>query len=246
MLTGCAPQSAAKSDRQTRLHATQQRLNIPEHAHWRGLADTHVDFEYLRLFTSEPTAPLEIIIRVTGTTDTIGKLTSHTITWVTNPGQPAPRYAEVAVIMRGRASDGSGDADEADDPQVVERGYWPIDMDDDGTDDLLILAWHETESQGQGRMSEQDARGARWTPATAGEPMHLRLVRRGARGAESLAITLNTTAEWPEVRANPQRFIPLLEKALLHADDFVWQHRIEAAIGMLASQSSDTPRPAAN
>lgn len=233
LIAGCGSQatSTKPADGPTEA-ATQQALRVADHDHWGDLHDTQVDFEYQRLFGSEPLAPMQIVVHVTGRLGELGRVSSDTVTWVTNPSDRSPQYASVAIITRDRYGYSASEA------AVTERAYWPIDVNTDAVDDLLALAWRH----GEASQSEQDSEGIWQTRRhSVDEPMEVRLITRGPRNGQALAITSDRTFAWPEVLDNAGQFVPLLEKALIRANDLQWQQRLDRAL--LTLQAVDDAPP---
>lgn len=243
LLSACAADEAASGDaapaagrQQSSSQSNQhiQRVSVAAHDHWKDLRDSSVDFAYVRLFSSEPESPDEMIIRVTGRVGEVGQVASDTICWVASRPGEEPVYETAAVICRDQFAYSSSESD------VMLRGYWPVDANDDGIDDLVVLGW----MQGDQYANVQDEKGIWQTRRVeVDKPAELRVITRGPTGKAWRGIVSDQSVVWSALPEPRDQFAALLAAAAEVNADENWRGRLIRAIADLRSPKSPATGP---
>ena len=108
----------------------------------------------------------------------------------------------------------------------IRDRYWPVDIDGDSLQDLVVFYWACGE---QGRYD--DDRQYRRYPFD--RPVAIRLIQRKMLDDRPFGITSDEALGWDDVKKSPEKFAKLLAAALARAEDAVWRERLKKAIATL-------------
>ncbi len=215
--------------------AGAQRINVGDHDHWEQLRDSDIEIDYVRLFSSEPGAAEDIIVRARGRVGEVGRVNSDTICWVASRPGDSPVYEDIAVVREDHF------AFAAEESTVMLRSYWPIDANRDGIDDLLILGWQ----QGDQVVNKTDEQGIWQTRRVAVDrPIELRLVQRGPTSTAWRGVVQDRTWQWDELQNSSERFVKMLDQAIEANTDQQWHDRLTRSRDALESSAQASSAPA--
>ena len=177
--------------------------------------------ETRRLFPSD-NAPA-LIIRCTGRVGNVGSWETHAVSW--------PELAKTEVAYRTVNIQVHDHYDYDSGPYTMQGRYWPVDIDGDKLDDLVVFfwefgarGWHEEDEDGQYR------------PHPFDRPAGLRLVCRKMLKGCAFGIASDETLAWGDVKKSPGKYAGLLRRTLPKCTDPVWRTRLGKAIEQLTDE----------
>jgi len=113
---------------------------------------------------------------------------------------------------------------------TYQRRYWPIDLNADGLQDLLVLEW----LVGEGILQQVDEKGKDTSEhMTCNVPRSLRLIQRKNQRGWPWGIESDKVVKWADVVQAPQIYRRHLEAARSTCQDNVWKQRLTKAIDEL-------------
>ncbi len=115
-------------------------------------------------------------------------------------------------------------------PDTIERKYWPIDINDDGLDDILVLEWN---GSNKGRYIINDNGKEIYKYFKYDEPTGIRLIQREEYDGTPIGVEYDQQIKWSRVEKFPIKHISYFKESLLFCESNVWEKRLLKAIKIL-------------
>ena len=163
-----------------------------------------------------------LIIHCKGPIGVVGDWETHTVCWA-GISEVEVGYEAVKIQTHYHYAYDSG-------PMTTQNGYWAVDVNADGLEDILVLGW----SFGEHGKNVENEKG-KWVYKRFryNRPTEMRLIRRKAiKGCPSV-IESDKTIPWTKIVEEPDRYSRLLRKALKHCKSPIWQDRLNEALKQL-------------
>ena len=179
--------------------------------------------ELRSVFTNDEA--LAVIIHCKGTIGVVGKWETQTVCW--------PDISEVEVgyqTVRIQTFDYYGcDSGE----KTTERAYWPVDLNQDGLQDLLVVAWGFGE---QGIHLDDENGKPTYKRIPYDEPVGLRLIERKSVKGCPVGIRSDKVIGWTDVLHTPSSYLRFIQETRRHCKDVTWNGRLRRMIEALKSE----------
>ena len=205
---GCASDAAQYPKHRMELPAVSEGYRTDPFEQW---------IEVDPLFPNDPSPA--VIIRCRGG-NTVAQWETHTISWPEAASDMELRYQAVSIQVHDHYGYDSG-------PVTSQNAYWPVDINGDGLDDLLVLGWG---TGNPGRHVEKENGERVYIRVPYDGPTHIRLIQRKEIKGSPFGIDRDETVEWKDVLAASGCYRVLLRKALIECHDQVWQARLMRAL----------------
>ncbi len=157
-----------------------------------------------------------IIFHCEGKIGVVGEWKTETICWP-DISEHSVKYISVPISTHTSLASGSGF-------DVVDIGYWGVDIHNNGIDDLVLIEWKSGEYKKDGQV-----RGSYQT-VIYDYPSTLRLISRRSKRNSLGVVEQDRTINWGEVKSEFQTYERIIKACLKSNTDAVWEERLIKAL----------------